>query len=42
MDGLQAVLLDYGGTLDGDALHWFDHFVALYAEAGAALPHGSA
>jgi putative hydrolase of the HAD superfamily len=27
----RAVLLDYGGTLDGDALHWFDHFVALYA-----------
>jgi putative hydrolase of the HAD superfamily len=28
---LRAVLLDYGGTLDGDAAHWFDHFVALYA-----------
>jgi putative hydrolase of the HAD superfamily len=34
--GVAAVLLDYGGTLDGDALHWFDHFVALYAQEGAA------
>ncbi len=33
----RAVLLDYGGTLDGDALHWFDHFVSLYARVGAAL-----
>jgi FMN hydrolase / 5-amino-6-(5-phospho-D-ribitylamino)uracil phosphatase len=30
----RAVLLDYGGTLDGDALHWFDHFAALYAQTG--------
>jgi HAD superfamily hydrolase (TIGR01549 family) len=37
-DGLAAILLDYGGTLDGDAQHWFDHFVRLYAEAGAAVP----
>lgn len=37
-DTLAAILLDYGGTLDGDAHHWFDHFVHLYAEAGAALP----
>jgi putative hydrolase of the HAD superfamily len=34
---LHAVLLDYGGTLDGDALHWFDHFLALYARLGVAL-----
>jgi putative hydrolase of the HAD superfamily len=32
-----AILLDYGGTLDGDACHWFDHFHALYAAAGHAL-----
>jgi putative hydrolase of the HAD superfamily len=38
-DGLAAVLLDYGGTLDGDAQHWFDHFVRLYAEAGATIPY---
>ncbi len=37
--GIVAVLIDYGGTLDGDALHWFDHFVALYAAAGASIPH---
>jgi putative hydrolase of the HAD superfamily len=36
-DALHAILLDYGGTLDGDAQHWFDHFVRLYAEAGSAL-----
>jgi putative hydrolase of the HAD superfamily len=34
-----AILLDYGGTLDGDAQHWFDHFVRLYDEAGAAIPY---
>ena len=34
---LHAILLDYGGTLDGDAQHWFDHFVRLYAEAGSDL-----
>jgi HAD superfamily hydrolase (TIGR01549 family) len=32
-----ALLLDYGGTLDGDALHWFDHFLALYDRAGRAI-----
>jgi putative hydrolase of the HAD superfamily len=37
--GLEAILLDYGGTLDGDAQHWFDHFVRLYADAGADIPH---
>lgn len=36
---LTAILLDYGGTLDGDAQHWFDHFVRLYAEAGATIPY---
>lgn len=36
--GLEAILLDYGGTLDGDAQHWFDHFVRLYADAGSTIP----
>lgn len=36
-NALNAILLDYGGTLDGDAQHWFDHFVRLYAEAGSDL-----
>jgi putative hydrolase of the HAD superfamily len=36
---LRAILLDYGGTLDGDAQHWLDHFVRLYAEAGADVPY---
>ncbi|MBI2369292.1 MAG: HAD family hydrolase [Deltaproteobacteria bacterium] len=35
---LQAVLFDYGGTLDGDGEHWFDRFVRLYAEAKLAVP----
>ncbi|MCC6767202.1 MAG: HAD family hydrolase [Deltaproteobacteria bacterium] len=37
-EGLVAILLDYGGTLDGDAQHWFDHFVRLWGEADAAVP----
>lgn len=41
MPGLQVVLLDYGGTLDGDARHWFDHFVALYADVGADVPYAA-
>ncbi len=36
---VRAVLLDYGGTLDGDAQHWFDHFVRLYEDANAALAY---
>lgn len=38
---LEVVLLDYGGTLDGDAQHWFDHFVRLYADAGADVPYAA-
>jgi len=34
---LRALLLDYGGTLDGDARHWFDHFLELYARCGVTL-----
>lgn len=34
---LHAILLDYGGTLDGDAQHWFDHFLRLYADVGSDL-----
>ena len=34
----QAILFDMGGTLDGDGLHWLDHFETLYARAGIALP----
>lgn len=41
LPGLQAVLLDYGGTLDGDAQHWFDHFVALYDDVGADVPYAA-
>lgn len=38
---VRAILLDYGGTLDGDAQHWFDHFVRLYAEVGADVPYAA-
>lgn len=35
---LDAILFDYGGTLDGPASHWLDRFVALYERAGTPLP----
>ena len=34
----QVIFFDMGGTLDGDGLHWLDHFEALYARAGIAWP----
>jgi len=27
---ITAILLDFGGTLDGDGLHWLDRFYAIY------------
>lgn len=36
--GLEAIIFDYGGTLDGDAQHWFDHFVHLYSDAVPEIP----
>ncbi len=35
---LEAILFDYGGTLDGPASHWLDRFVALYRAAGVEMP----
>ncbi len=35
---LRAVLLDYGGTLDGCANHWLDRFLRCYRAAGLDLP----
>ena len=35
---IRAIFFDMGGTLDGDGLHWLDRFVALYADAGVAVP----
>jgi len=35
---IRAITFDYGGTLDGEASHWLDRFVALYAEAGVEVP----
>jgi HAD superfamily hydrolase (TIGR01549 family) len=34
---LDAILFDYGGTLDGPASHWLDRFVGMYAAAGAPI-----
>lgn len=35
---ISTVLLDFGGTLDGDGVHWLDRFYAIYAGAGLSLP----
>ena len=35
---LRAICFDYGGTLDGPALHWLDRFARLYEESGVQLP----
>jgi putative hydrolase of the HAD superfamily len=35
---LQAMLFDYGGTLDGPASHWLDRMLELYRENGVARP----
>jgi putative hydrolase of the HAD superfamily len=34
---LRAILLDYGGTLDGPGSHWLDRFLHLYRTAGVRL-----
>jgi len=38
VDGVDAVLFDLGGTLDGPGRPWVDRFVAAYREAGVAVP----
>jgi HAD superfamily hydrolase (TIGR01549 family) len=35
----QAILFDFGGTLDSDGEHWLDRFYELYEQAGFDLPH---
>ncbi len=35
---VRAILLDYGGTLDGCASHWLDRFLGCYRAAGLELP----
>jgi HAD superfamily hydrolase (TIGR01509 family) len=34
MPRLEAVLFDFGGTLDGDGVHWRERFHAIYARTG--------
>ena len=38
MREIQAVLFDFGGTLDSDGGHWFDRTQALYARRGLIFP----
>jgi putative hydrolase of the HAD superfamily len=37
MSPLGAVLIDFGGTLDGNGTDWFDRFRALYHRAGIVV-----
>ena len=34
----EAILFDFGGTLDSDGEHWLDRFYELYEQAGFDLP----
>ncbi len=36
--GCEAILFDFGGTLDSDGEHWLDRTYQLYASAGLDLP----
>jgi putative hydrolase of the HAD superfamily len=31
---IQAILFDFGGTLDADGLHWLDRFYSIYSKNG--------
>lgn len=37
MDGLRAILFDFGGTLDGPGEPWVDRFARVYEETGIAV-----
>jgi putative hydrolase of the HAD superfamily len=37
LTGVRAVLFDFGGTLDGDGIHWRSRFRASYARVGLPL-----
>ncbi len=36
--GCQAILFDFGGTLDSDGEHWLDRFYALYEDLELRVP----
>jgi putative hydrolase of the HAD superfamily len=36
--GCEAILFDFGGTLDSDGEHWLDRFYALYEQMGLKIP----
>jgi len=38
VEGIDGILFDLGGTLDGPGRPWVDRFVAAYREAGVAVP----
>jgi putative hydrolase of the HAD superfamily len=35
---ISCILLDYGGTLDSDGIHWLDRFYAIYERLDTAIP----
>jgi HAD superfamily hydrolase (TIGR01549 family) len=37
--GTDALLLDFGGTIEGDGVHWAPRFYAAYRAAGGGLPY---
>jgi putative hydrolase of the HAD superfamily len=38
VEGIDGILFDLGGTLDGPGRPWVDRFVVAYREAGVAVP----
>jgi len=36
----EAILLDFGGTIDADGVHWCPRFHAAYRRGGGRLPYG--
>ncbi|PCI40788.1 MAG: hypothetical protein COB53_00405, partial [Elusimicrobia bacterium] len=37
----QALLFDFGGTLDSNGIHWPERFFSLYVEEGVTLERGT-
>jgi HAD superfamily hydrolase (TIGR01509 family) len=41
MGATRAILLDFGGTLDADGVHWCPRFHGVYRELGGTLEYGA-
>ena len=37
LKNIKGLLIDYGGTIDTDGIHWFEVFCAMYEKAGIAV-----